>query len=209
MEIRIENLNKYFKQNHILSIDNMVFDSGDIVGLTGKNGSGKSTLLNIIAGIDLKYQGKILYDGLEYKDIEQKDITLVHQKPYIFKKTVFENIEYPLKLRKISKLDRVEKVNFYLDKLNLKSISDRSGNVLSGGETQKVSLARALILEPKLLLLDEFTSNIDDKMVSEMENLVLEYHREKKASIIVVSHNKEQINRLCNKEINLTDINRI
>ncbi len=161
MEITINKVDKYFKKNHIFHIDRLVFPEGKRIALTGRNGSGKSTLLNMIAGIDLDYSGEILYDGSVLDKNTAKNITMMSQKPYIFKKTVFDNIAYPLKVRKFKKMEIEERVNYFLDCLSLNHIKKRKGDVLSGGETQKVSLARSLIIRPKLLLVDEFTSNID------------------------------------------------
>lgn len=205
MEIRIKNMDKYFNSNHIFHLDNIVFPRGKRIALTGKNGSGKSTLLNIIAGIDLDYTGELLYDGKKLSKDILKSITMISQKPYIFKKTVFENIAYPLKIRGINKEEINTRVNYFINALNLDKIRDRKGDILSGGETQKVSLSRSLIIEPELLLVDEFTSNIDDKTVPIMESLLLEYQKKSKCTMILVTHDREQVKRLTELEISLDE----
>lgn len=207
MEITINKVDKYFKKNHIFHIDRLVFPEGKRIALTGRNGSGKSTLLNMIAGIDLDYSGEILYDGSVLDKNTAKNITMMSQKPYIFKKTVFDNIAYPLKVRKFKKMEIEERVNYFLDCLSLNHIKKRKGDVLSGGETQKVSLARSLIIRPKLLLVDEFTSNIDDKTIPIMEKLLLNYQKESGCTMILVTHDRNQVERLSEMEISLDNIN--
>lgn len=206
MEIKISNMNKYFKQNHIFFIPNLVFRKGKKIALTGKNGSGKSTLMNIIAGIDLDYSGEVLYDGKKLNSSILKNITMMSQKPYIFKKTVYENIAYPLKIRKFNKKDIEKRVEYFLKALNLEDIKNRKGDVLSGGETQKVSMARSLIIEPDLLLVDEFTSNIDDETIPVMEKLLLDYQKKSKCTMIVITHDRNQVERLSDEEVSLDKI---
>lgn len=203
MEVYIKKVRKSFKENQVLDLEDICFKKGEITALMGKNGSGKSTLLNIIAGIDLEYEGEILYSGQPLSKDMMKYITLVNQKPYIFKKSVYENIAYPLKIRGVEKNTIEQKVNDMMKMLGIYEIRDRRGNVLSGGEVQRVSLARGLIISPKVLLLDEFTSNIDDKFAYKMEQMVLDYHKEKQGCIIMVTHDRGQAERMSDRIVTL------
>lgn len=196
MDVYIERARKAFKGRELFDLKDLEFKSGKINVLMGRNGIGKSTLFNIIAGLDKDYTGNILYDG-EWLDSEKlKNTTLVNQKPYILKRSVYENLAYPLKLRKYKKRDIEQNVEFYIDKLELESLKDQSGRSLSGGEIQRVSLARALVFSPSLLLLDEYTASIDEKSMKMMEEVVLEYRDRTGANIILITHSKEQANRL-------------
>ncbi|OHW61346.1 sulfate/thiosulfate import ATP-binding protein CysA [Andreesenia angusta] len=195
MDVYIENLKKQFNKRILFELRDMEFKSGRINVLMGRNGIGKSTLFNIIAGLDEDYEGSIAYDGEALSKEKMQDITLVSQKPYILNRSVYENLAYPLRLRKYSKREIEEKVEFYIEKLQLKELRDQNGRSLSGGEMQRVSLGRALIFSPKLLLLDEYTASIDERSLGFMEEIVLEY-KETGANIIMITHSKEQAERL-------------
>lgn len=195
MDVYIENLKKQFNKRTLFELRDKEFKSGKINVLMGRNGIGKSTLFNIIAGLDEDYEGSIAYDGEALSREKMQDITLVSQKPYILNRSVYENLAYPLRLRKYSKREIEEKVEFYIEKLQLKELRDQNGQSLSGGEMQRVSLGRALIFSPKLLLLDEYTASIDERSLGFMEEIVLEY-KETGANIIMITHSKEQAERL-------------
>lgn len=196
MEIKIENLKKYYGESQILDIKDLTMVEGKITSIIGPNGCGKSTLLNIISGLDKEYEGEIRYNKSKLnKDVIDK-MTIVFQKPYLFKRTVYENIEYPLKLRGISKKDSRERVLNIIENLEIKDLMNKKAHLLSGGESQKVALARALVFEPSLLLLDEPTSNIDPRSVMVLEREILRFNRETKGTVIIVTHNVEQSKRL-------------
>lgn len=203
MNVKIISLKKYYGEKKVLDIDSLEIEEGKITGLIGPNGSGKTTLLKIISGLDLDFTGTIRYDGNSLDETIYKEMTLVTQKPYLFRRKVFENIEFPLKVRKVDKKIRKSKVEEIMERFQIEDLKDKKGHLLSGGESQKVSLARALVFEPKLLLLDEPTSNIDSESISIMEREILRYNRERKGTVIIVTHNMEQAKRLCHKIINL------
>lgn len=203
MNVQIISLKKYYGEKKVLDIDSLEIEEGKITGLIGPNGSGKTTLLKIISGLDLDFTGTIRYDGNSLDETIYKEMTLVTQKPYLFRRKVFENIEFPLKVRKVDKKIRILKVEEIMERFQIEDLKDKKGHLLSGGESQKVSLARALVFDPKLLLLDEPTSNIDSESISIMEREILRYNRERKGTVIIVTHNMEQAKRLCHKIINL------
>ncbi|NLW39540.1 MAG: ATP-binding cassette domain-containing protein [Tissierellia bacterium] len=203
MEISIHNLKKYYGEKLVLDIEELKIKRGRITGLIGPNGSGKSTLLNIISGLDREFLGTVKYDGkLLDKDIYKK-MTLVFQKPYLFRRKVYENIEYPLKVRGVNRDERRERVKNIMERLEIEGLKDKKGHLLSGGESQKVSLARALVFNPELLLLDEPTSNIDPESVKVMEREILRFNEETNGTVIIVTHNMEQSERLCHDIIHL------
>ena len=199
MDIQINDLKKYYKDKLVLDIDNLKIKKGIITGIIGSNGAGKSTLLNIIAGMDNDFKGSVLYDG---KCIDKKiyiDMTIVFQKPNLFKRSVYENIEYPLKIRSISKGERKTKVENILKTLDIFDLKDKTGHLLSGGESQKVSLGRALVFTPKILLLDEATSNIDVSSTNEIEREIINYNKTNKSTVIIITHDLKQAQRLCDE----------
>ncbi|SHD78189.1 ATP-binding cassette domain-containing protein [Schnuerera ultunensis] len=106
MEITIFNLKKTYSEREILNIEDLKIERGKITGLIGPNGSGKTTLLNILSGLDKDFSGIIRYDGKLLDGGIYKKMTLVSQKPYLFRRKVYENIEYPLKVRGINKDER-------------------------------------------------------------------------------------------------------
>ncbi len=201
MEIVIQNLVKRYDQKLIFNISNLHFKKGKIIGLLGDNGSGKSTLLKMISGMDKEYEGKILYDGYSLKHHMTHRIGMVSQKPYLFKRSVYENIEYPLKIRKVEKGKRKEVVDGFLRDMNLESIQDQRADTLSGGEAQKVALARALSAKPKLLLLDETTANIHEEAICTIEHQLKSYHEQMACTIIFVTHNLLQAERFCDERV--------
>ncbi|KNF07271.1 putative ABC transporter ATP-binding protein [Gottschalkia purinilytica] len=203
MNVHIRNLKKYYNEKNILNIDEIKIDSGKITGILGPNGAGKSTLLNIIAGLDDIFTGDIRYDDRKLNKNIYKNITLVSQKPYLFKRTVYENILYPLKLRGFKERDIKDKVRNILEELEITNIVNKKANLLSGGESQKVSLARALVFEPRLLLLDEPTSNIDVKSLEMIERKVIQFNKKENSTIVIVTHNLNQAERMCDEIINI------
>lgn len=204
MEIKIENLKKLYGEKEILNIDDMAIEKGKITSIIGPNGSGKTTLLTIIGGLDLDYSGTVLYDGKTLNKVIAKDMTSVFQKPYLLRRTVYENIEYPLKIRGIDKKKRRNEVMDIIDRLKINDLKDKRADRLSGGESQKVAFARAVVFKPKLLLLDEPTSNIDIKSIKVLEEEIIRFNRETKATVLIVTHSMEQNERLGQRVVELS-----
>lgn len=205
MNIVVKGLTKYYNEKKVLDIDSLDISKGKITGIVGPNGAGKSTLIRIISGLDKDYSGKVFYDGQKLNDKIYNNMTLVFQKPYLFRRSVYDNIAYPLKIRKSNKNvinDRVLKV---IKNLEVDDLKDKRGDKLSGGESQKVSLARALVFNPDLILLDEPTSNIDPKSLEVMEREILNYSRDKNGTVIIITHNLDQAKRICDDTIYLED----
>jgi tungstate transport system ATP-binding protein len=203
MEVSIKNLKKYYAEKLVLDIEDLTMERGKITGIIGPNGSGKSTLLNIIAGLDREFLGTVKYDEKLINRSIYKDMTLVLQKPYLFRRKVYENIEYPLKVRKVKKGEIKKRIKDIIERFEIEELKDKKAHLLSGGESQKVSLARALVFKPKLLLLDEPTSNIDPESIKIMEREILKFNKETKGTVVIVTHNIEQSKRLCHNIVYL------
>lgn len=180
-----------------LSIDGLQIDSPGIYGLIGPNGCGKSTLAKLISGILLPDSGKI--------DVclDSRDITMVTQKPYIMDDTVFHNIEYPLKVRGIK--DRKSLCEEYLSKINFLDRKNQRAQGLSGGEKQKLAMLRAMIFNPKLIILDETMTEMDLDGLDMFENMILERQQENQGIWIIISHQLVLIKKLCNYIFFLND----
>jgi molybdopterin-binding protein len=177
---------------------------GRITILLGPSGSGKTTLLRIAAGLENSTRGTVFFkNGIvtENKlDILRKNATLVFQKSVFFDTTVYNNIAYGLKLREdLSKEEISKKVKEALEIVRLEGFEKRRAKKLSGGEQQRVSLARALVLDRELLLLDEPTVNIDPKNVSIIEETILRVNREKDTTILLATHNMFQAESISQK----------
>jgi len=202
MKLKIENLTKEYSGKKVLDIENLVIEQGTITAIIGSNGAGKTTLLNIIGGLDLQTSGKVSYmDHDLVKTNPGSAMTLVFQNPYLISTTVEKNIAYPLKLRGWSSLDIEERVGQLTRELGLEKLRKRKAWRLSGGEIQKVALARALSFRPGVLLLDEPTANIDPTTTGEIERMLAKINKEEGTSIIIVTHNLPQAKRVCNKLI--------
>lgn len=203
MKIQIKNLTKSYGEKQVLDIEKLIIPEGEITGVIGPNGCGKSTLLNIVSGLEEEFSGNIKYGGYPLNREILKKMTYVFQKPYLFKRNVYENIAYPLRLRKTDGKEEKRRILDIIRRLEIEDLTDKRADRLSGGETQKVALARALVFEPELLLLDEPTSNIDPESIKIMEREILDFNRRTGATIWIVTHNMEQAERLCHSIINL------
>lgn len=205
MRIELENIQKFYGEKKVLDIDSLVIPEGKITGITGANGSGKSTMLNIISNMDSDYEGIVRFNGEVLDNNIRNEMTLVFQKPYLFRRRVYDNICYPLKLRNIDKDKQKELALKVIKDLEIEDLMDKKGNKLSGGETQKVALARAMVFNPKLLLLDEPTSNIDPQSTKIIEREIKNFNKNTDATIVIITHNMEQSKRLCDEIVSLNE----
>jgi len=175
----------------------------EIFTVLGPNGSGKTTMLRIMAYIDEPTSGEVFFDGgrinSSNRSQARKKSTMVFQKTTLFNTTVYKNIAYGLKLRGYSKKETKEKVKEALSLVKLAGYEKRLAKKLSGGEQQRVSLARALALNTKLLLLDEPTANLDPKNVSIIEETISRVNREFNTTIVMATHNMFQAETLTNR----------
>lgn len=176
--------------NFQLSVDELLIEEGKIHGLVGHNGAGKSILLKIIMGIMERDAGDI-----DYGSISQSEITLMTQTPYLLHTSVYENVVYPLKLRKI-KPDE-EEVDKLLERAGMLAHKEQYALSLSSGERQKLSFLRAVIFKPKLIMMDETLSNLDPDSENTIIEMMKEIQDERQATWIIVSHQLESKGDLC------------
>lgn len=195
MNITFEKLQKSYDGRKVLDIEKGIIKSGSRTAIIGPNGAGKSTLLKILAGLESADSGSLSYDGSA--EFPQMDATMVFQKPYLISTTVEKNIAYPMKLRGFSDDEIEKRVTELTEELGLTSFRKQKAWKLSGGETQKVSLARALSFKPKLLLLDEPTANVDPYTTAEIEKMLIK--ASEYSTIVLITHNLAQAKRVCNE----------
>ncbi|HJV92691.1 MAG TPA: ABC transporter ATP-binding protein [Azonexus sp.] len=199
--LTVDNLALSYGSNPILKGVSMQLRRGEVVSLLGPSGSGKTTLLRAVAGLEQPHQGSVtiagrtIYDAATGVDIpaEKRELGLVFQSYALWPhKTVFDNVAYPLKLRKVAAADIAERVHAALKNLGLGHLAERYPHQLSGGQQQRVSIARALVYNPPVILLDEPLSNLDAKMREEarawLRNLIVELQ----LSALVVTHDQSE-----------------
>ena len=175
---RLRSVTKRYGSNVAVDIDLLAIDAGRLYTLTGANGAGKSTLLGILAFLMPPTTGEIFYAGerIDWKsDIvrrRRRKVTLLHQSPYLFGGTVSRNVAYGLKARGITGDVALRAVDRALGTVGLEGFRDRDARELSGGEAQRVAMARALAMDPEVLLLDEPLANIDRETAGMLEAVI-------------------------------------
>ena len=197
MKVSVENLTKEYEGRKVLDIRELTIQEGSLCGIIGPNGAGKSTLLNLIAGLMKPSGGSLLYGAEKFTSYPYQDMTMVFQKPYLMRTTVEKNISYPLRLRRWEPVITEERVRELTGELGLSNFRKQKSWKLSGGETQKVALARALSFHPKLLLLDEPTANVDPSTTAEIERMLKKINERENTTVIIITHNLVQARRLC------------
>lgn len=194
-KIVIENLIKKFDNTVAVDCVSFEIEGGSFFTFLGPSGCGKTTILRSIAGFIKPDEGKIF---LGHKDItnvppESREVGMVFQNYALFPHmNVYENIAYGLKIKKLNKKNIREKVEKYLNLVRLNGYENRNVNELSGGEQQRVALARSLAIEPKVLLLDEPLCNLDAKLRDEMRVEIKELQRKLGITTIFVTHDQNE-----------------
>lgn len=190
---------KMFDSTVALDNVDLKVEEGEILALLGPNGSGKSTLLKILALLENPTRGEVYFHNAKISNQNRErtrmETTMVFQKATLFNTTVYNNIAYGLKIRKVPKNEIQERVNMALKLVRLEGFQKKYAKKLSGGEQQRVALARALILNTNLLLLDEPIANLDPKNASIIEEIITSINREHKTTIVIATHNMFQAKR--------------
>ena len=197
--IIVENLSKNYSENKAVKNINFKIGENEIVGLLGPNGCGKTTTIAMILGLLKPSSGKILVDGI---DIENNRIELLHKmnfiSPYIElpkKLTVKENLIVYSKLYSVRNFK--ERINYLSETLRLNHFINKKTGELSSGQKNRVSLAKSLINSPSILLLDEPTASLDPETGDYVRTFLENYQKEKNISILLASHNMNEVERLC------------
>jgi iron(III) transport system ATP-binding protein len=201
IELSVENLHLTYGDNPVLKGVSMDLKRGEVVSLLGPSGSGKTTLLRAVAGLEKPTQGRIIigsntvYNGSARSEIpaEERNLGLVFQSYALWPhKTVFENVAYPLKLRKVASAEINQRVQGVLDQLGLGHLGQRHPHQLSGGQQQRVAIGRALVYNPPVILLDEPLSNLDAKLREEARVFLRELIVKLGLSALMVTHDQNE-----------------
>lgn len=184
------------------------FKRGEFCGLVGPSGSGKTTLLNIIGSLDVPSEGSVTVLGKDVSSLTQKEAALLRSESigFIFQTynllqvyTVYENVEFPLLINRVPAAEREEKVKRALEIVGLTDKTDSRPSQLSGGESQRVAVARAIVKEPKLVLADEPTANLDAENSHNILNMMVELNSKLDTTFIFATHDEKVISYLKRK----------
>jgi tungstate transport system ATP-binding protein len=203
--IRITGLSHSIGSRTILDAINLEIPRGEIFTLIGPSGSGKTTLLRQIDLLDVPTSGEIWYDGVKVGNSEaarlpiRRRMAMVFQKPTVLNTTVEENVASGLKFRGVGREEIRGQVHAILDMVGLSGFSKRSALTLSGGEMQRIAIARAVITKPDVLLLDEPTANLDPENIRIIEDLIFRINRKFGTTIVLSTHDMVQGQRLASR----------
>lgn len=197
--IELKNVAKSFKKQEILKDINFACSLGEIIGIVGVNGSGKSVLFKVISGLLFPDKGtiKIMQEEItKSRKIPQELSALIEEPGFLPNLTGFQNLELLASIRqKISKQDILSTLKI----VNLSKDKDKKAKHYSLGMKKKLGIAQAIMEKPKVILLDEPMNALDNESVQEMRALFLDLAKKKKVTIVIASHNLEDINLLCDK----------
>jgi putative ABC transport system ATP-binding protein len=209
--VHIENVTKTFQRDRIqipvLQGVNMDIQKGEFLALMGPSGSGKTTLLNLVAGIDKPSGGKIVINGTDISGMGEDDLARWRSRNvgFVFQLynllpvlTAFENVELPLLLTPLSKADRRKHVELALKAVGLADRADHYPRQLSGGQEQRVGIARAIVTDPTILVADEPTGDLDAKSAEEIMQLLVDLNKQLNKTILMVTHDPKAAERAHN-----------
>ncbi len=200
--LEVRDLSKNFDEFQALKNINFTLSEGEFVGLIGPSGCGKTTLLRILAGLESPSSGEILLGGKTITPLKARErpFHMVFQNYALFPHlNVEENIAFPLKIARWSKEAIAERVSEVLDLVRLKGFAKRSLASLSGGQSQRIALARALASKPKILLLDEPLSALDPQLRDDVRAELRELHQKLKTTFVLVTHDCDEAFELCSR----------
>ena len=197
---QLRNLKKFYAGRGVLDIPALSIHQGELLAIVGPSGAGKSTLLRLLHFLEPPTSGEIKYRGQAISFppplATRREISMVFQRPEMIDGTVLENVNLGLRLQGKQDNDRVRET---LKQVDLSDLKDSPAHTLSGGEIQRVALARTIVLRPRVLLLDEPTANIDLHNVTIIENITQGLHQNYEATIVLVTHNVFQARRLADR----------
>ena len=203
--IKLTGINKIYRTNEIetLALENVNLDvaKGEFVSIMGPSGCGKSTLLNIMGLLDAPSSGKIEINGTSVESMKDKELAAFRNKTlgFVFQSfhlinslNVIDNVELPLLYRKMAAKERTRLAKEVLDRVGLSHRMRHMPTQLSGGQCQRVAIARTIVGNPEIILADEPTGNLDSKMGAEVMELLHKLNKEDGRTIVMVTHNEEQ-----------------
>jgi len=215
--IEVKNITKIYgkKENTFVALDNINFTipTGASVAIVGKSGSGKSTLMHVMSGLDRPQTGQVLVDGKDILVLKQTEIDKFrsNKMSFIFqsffvqaKESCYDNVSLPLEIADISPRQRRAKVEAALLAVELMDKKKSLAKNLSGGQKQRLAVARAIVNSPQILFADEPTGNLDSVTGGIVEDLLFDYNKKNKVTLVVVTHDNDLADR-CDMQIYLKD----
>ncbi len=204
IKITANQLSMRFKERVLFHIPDLTIGPNDAIYLKGENGVGKTTLLKILAGLIKPSTGEVIApkDSWLKKWTRRNgrvDVIYLHQSPYLFDGSVYENVVYGLKYQKATAKDKRAQVINALRMVGLETLADEHISVLSGGEKQRVAMARAWILRPSILLMDEPSASLDSDSIERLVVMAKDL-LDRGSSIVVTSHQSNSLTDLCKKQ---------
>ena len=211
--LKVSKIEKSYGASKVLRGIDFRMEEGERIAIMGPSGSGKSTLLNCIGGIDRPDNGEILFEDLSLTSLSEQELCelrrnkistifqFFHLLPTL---TTRENIEFPMLLNSIGKSERNEKVDELLNAVKIQHRACAFPHELSGGEKQRVAIARSLSMQPKLILADEPTGNLDSKNTDSVLELIENLSSQHGIAMLLVTHN-EEVTRICDQTITMND----
>lgn len=192
---------------------NLTIASDDCIAITGKSGSGKSTLMHLLACLDSPTSGDIKFENRSIPSLSERELNLFRNQTFGFifqqfflngRDTVLENVVMPLKIRGVAHKERTASAFRYIESVGLQDKAKKQAKDLSGGEKQRVCIARALVSEPRVIFADEPTGNLDSQTSEMIENALFALNRERRIALIFVTHDTE-LAKKCARQIELKD----
>ncbi|ACL03202.1 ABC transporter related [Desulfatibacillum aliphaticivorans] len=205
----IRGMTKIFGGRTVLDVDSLDIPKGKITALLGPNGAGKTTLLSILAFLSRPASGSLAYDSREVRFTEshmhplRREVVLMNQHPIMFSQTVCKNMEFGLKLRKVGKEERRKIIRENLKLVGLDHFEQARAHKLSGGETQRIAIARALALSPRVILCDEPLASVDSQNQAIIVSLLRQINKERGITVIFTSHDAVWARNLAHETVYL------
>lgn len=207
--LEVRGIRKSYNGILVLDIPALGFEEGKVYCLMGPNGAGKTTLLKIFNLIEWPDQGEVYYEGERVQkrgrilERVRREMTMLLQSPFLFNTTVYQNVAYGLKIRRVKHSLIPERVRASLGLVGLEGLEGRQVQELSGGEAKRVALARALAVTPRILLLDEPFANIDAQSRRVLDKTIHDMGQDGKTTVIFTTHNPNRAYHLADKVITL------
>lgn len=203
--IEVVGLSKRYGEVQALKDITFTVRRGEILTILGPNGSGKTTLLKILAALETPSEGEVRFDGVRVDESNASDTrrraSMVFQRTVLLRGSVYDNVAYGLRMRGIAEEKIDSRVKELLETVGLETLERRRAKSLSGGEQQRLSLARALVLDSELLLLDEPTANLDPESLSIMKDVIRRMNKERRITVVMATHNLLQAEELSERVI--------
>ena len=200
--VSLRGVNKYCNEVHAVANLDLDVKAGEFFSMLGPSGSGKTTVLRLIAGFENVSSGRVVIESQDVTDLAPFDrpVNTVFQDYALFPHmSIQDNVEYGLRTRKVLKVERAKQALEAIDSVKLSHLSQRLPHQLSGGQRQRIALARALVLRPKVLLLDEPLGALDKQLREEMQVELKRIQREAGITFIFVTHDQEEAMRMSDR----------